>query len=685
MRELTKRIKEYMDGCCSMQILVDTWEKSRGRVSEEMRNKVDVYVLFKSLEINRGEDVISHERVLRVSYKSEYTPGILSKYIEVLLSNSELHQEILRVLVYVLKRVEEFSRVRELEERMIILMRQLVERRAWSKEMEEALLVLYEGSSKEGREHFMDILLEEGGNVPERKKHLKRRVLRVLEEETLDGILRSKKMLLMAARHGVEEMLHVCGVLIKEIKHRDNGEKRTEMLSILREVSREVTQRDTHYEVTPRDTLHDLPCTNTSREVTPRDTSREVTPRDTILATCIMNNGLTYDLLDEVSGEDILLLCEVLDEPFGARNGTSYGIRNGDILMKVFEVTGDKKYLSEHKVSSIVNIKRELMENYDWYMEKVFKRNINNSVSLNVLNALLEYSYRGRIVEIAVDLGKMIREMDYLDRTQRFLVKKQENNIRMVSVILKKLIDKTYIRKKDLFKIFSSIEYLISSENKDTLEGISSVLQSILHLYVILDRGVDESLFGLPRLCNALSNTLKDNGKDNGKASEDNVRESGESDTNNCMVVAYRIYRQMDWLSYSYGDRLPFLSLLSAMVECTGDFLVSRVHEEVLPYIYNGYKDTLLINTAETKELGRLLCLLSKYYIPHSTYCCILLIAVKLYESGISEGKELLAVICRLDEHSFISGISLITSCASSPFIKCSTHLLRYIKELLRK
>ena len=157
---------------------------------------------------------------------------------------------------------------------------------------------------------------------------------------------------------------------------------------------------------------------------------------------------------------------------------------------------------------------------------------------------------------------------------------------------------------------------------------MTGVLQSIVKSYKEIDSGIQEHTYGLAKNIAIQESTHSSNTTQTEPYSTYNSNSTYDS-KDNCMVVCSKIFEQINKYNYAYTAKTGMLALIDTMVECTGQFILRRVHTEMMQYVLAHYAlKTFVVDCTEIATLSMLLYRMSHYSIPVSVYflllsCCM--------------------------------------------------------------
>lgn len=655
------------------------------KFTEEKDGKISAYLLFESIHKIEEGGIEVHERALRKFFRKEYIPGIFSEYIRILVDKkmNSLHRKIRELMEWVLERISNLKEVAGLEERLIVF---ISTQREEIEENENILKYSLMKSTREGSVHFLRIVLEErrrGIYTAMEEERFAGCVEEIVEEvfresRLAKGIEKNRSLLKGVAEYRAE-ILHntikrsIEEILKKETEKENNQRNRKILVEWLREIKKTIMASRTEVSETVEE---DGMAKEESSHIKTIACRRKMEEID-IVSRVVMKKGAKIDreIVDEcASGESVLLMAEICEDSLvSIRPGSELSER---IFLKILEVTGDKWYINNHPVRKLIEIEKEIAEKYDYYLSYVFREKTGLKLSLNIINAIVEYGHYGRITGLAVELSNMLKRLEYSSR-ERFLIGKRSQEIEYIPKILTKIIKTTHFRKIDLKKIYKSTVYLITTGNDAVAKEIYPVLESILYSYRSLDRGIHKSMYGMriekPQQAYPKAKEIeqKQNGDISSKSMEqkENVydcmikdQESSLSSSNNAkdnaLVISAEIFNILNEKGFDYSARKETISLLGVMVEITEDFLVRRIEESMLPdLLYYYTKNNLLVNTAETKSLVKLLSHIVKYQIKTDSFLSIINLLLILVERNIDGAYSIMKELFSSDKYSLFYGI----------------------------
>jgi len=720
------------------------------RIGDVKDAKIGGYVLFRSLEMVEDEFLL-HFEVLKRCFRKEYVPGVVSKYVKIITEkgNAAVKEKALELVVYVIERLEKLEEVQELEERMILMVKSIGSELREKEQYMRLLEALMRRSSKEGRVYFVEEILKEGG-CPKGEEQSVRDVVEKIEGKSVKHILEQTRTVDAVQKlYGAEYISKIVRKIVlyirtnsaehresavqwvknrrtieKKRKEADNScsahtDHKTDRPSVYKQIEKpgcpygEDDEDNEGEEVIGEKrsgVLFDLNNrTETDVDVdmnelsvrtrADSEASNEKKAAEVLERVVLERHTETAvtEWISSISGKDALLFFEICDD-FKIAPRTELSRK---AVLKIFEVTGNRACLSKHRVSSIIDIGEELKHRYDFYLGLVFGHRTPLAVSINIIDALLEYSYSGRCVDIAIELGKILKGLEYGSRHERFKLKRETHDIGHVCSVLVRMVDRTHIKKSDLTRILSSIVYLASSDNEQVVEGVCDVLQSVIRSYSELDRGVHRSKYGLAKLHsdvdtpakkllenklsgeNSLDREEQDNKTQNGEKAKRKSFSNSDNDENNTMTVCHRIFTQLESQNFPNTSRAGILSLLRTMIECTGDFMVERIVKESLPHILSHYsKKSCLTQNRETTSLGNLLLVLALHPIEPSVYIGCVELVLMMHASRIERSEEIIERLYRRGKEAFMYTVRMLTDEGDRPFFRCSRYTLGYLKTL---
>lgn len=727
---LIKTIKEHMVTGTHIQDLLDAWSKCEDLqaegLTERERMQISAYILKSTFDaaVNSSNSNSNtktktnskwetHRDALKLCFSKRYAPGLISMYVTEINreyiegKQAEADKETMSEFIfYVLSRFNALNELPGAEDAMLIVSGSEKGRKYIK---EELVLMLAQKSSEEAREYFLEHWIDEF-MMKENNRNM------VYPKSWIDSMHR---MIERYRKDGLEKGIERYGERIAVIYAMTEGVAD----GIAVECAEKVRDRTT----AKRDIL--IEWIKKIRKIKEVKEIKEIKQIKTI-QTIGWSNIITASResiekkLEAFIGNDILTLCEICND-MKIEYGTEKAKR---VMLEIMSVTGSKQFLQTHPFSSVLDIRKEIDTRYDYYLSQVFYGKNSLKLSLNIVSLLLDYSYKGRTVGVALELARMLKKMEYVTREMRLCIVADSKYVQTkeIAVVLKKIVDKTYLQKKHLKKLADNLMYLLSCSNENLIVNVSSVLESIIIQYRRMDVGVKASLYGLPcpdnlpqlekeqikqtekeeddiddmdnidtsectystaesiysHLYNISDSRDNENAKEN-KIITDNYIEEISSKTNdkdNCLVLCSRIFEQMNKDEYTDILRISTLSLLCTMIDCTNDFLVSRIEKQILFPLLSYYgPEHLFVQNGETDLLCRFILYLSEYNLRPKTYFKVVKLSILLYENRLDTSSKIISTLFARNKYKFMYALSVITSKDTYIFSKCSKYVMNKI------
>jgi len=133
---------------------------------------IAAYILHKSIEDVTAEKIEAHSTIVHKMYRSEFVPGLMSKYISIVVGKYEeaVKHKALGIVLYIVQKIHKLCDVEGLEDRMMLLMthEEVCKRKRGTEEgkvVDEILHVLYTKASKEAKVHIARTVLQREGHA----------------------------------------------------------------------------------------------------------------------------------------------------------------------------------------------------------------------------------------------------------------------------------------------------------------------------------------------------------------------------------------------------------------------------------------------------------------------------------------------------------------------------------------
>ncbi|KAI5179650.1 hypothetical protein NEOKW01_0113 [Nematocida sp. AWRm80] len=762
-----KRMELFLSGRISLNELISKWEPYKNHL-------IDSYILFHSLKITNKEEYQRHKRVLETAYNEKYIPGVFSAYIAIVLGNNpkRIKEGIIELMEWTLTKISTMRRIPELENRLILMIKGVSEKREDIKGMDMLLVEGYKKSSSEGKVFFVEEILKRYSHkilpdmvieidklldninileidsasvfykiaeyFPERTYKTITQMLSCLREINYEKELRHQKEIKIDSLSFTEEQntiipltaisnnntitsstqpRRIPSTTIANLLNKTLNEDRlkiilskayTKLLESLRTVRTIIISNQPNTSLSTTDKSDGITDTKTNTRIIPDTTIRREKPDknitesgNTLSTGLILAKEIPEGQIERLQLEDILLLAEICPE-LRIPPGTDLSKR---ILLSSLSSFRTLEEFMSHRVSTLLQVQEELSEQYEYYLGIVFKKNIPLVLSINLVNALIKHSYKGRGVNIAIQLSRTLKELEYTQRTERFKIEKTTGYTLYISEILTRIIQMTIIKKKDLLIILNNIIYLLTVDDIITIRGISLIIEHIIQSYTYLDKGIDRSLYGMPStllqpMIESKYNhtTAKEDKEDNingstnrtdninGSINGSTIREDStkDNDNNNTMVICARVFDMLNKYDYSYTCRESILSLITTMIRSTDDFLIDRFYKDMFPYISSFYlKNSSIPKNTESNKLRILFSILTEKNIPYSSYHSYLSICIVLFESRIDNSEDILHRLYKKDKYSILYSITYLRNNKKGKGI--SRHTLNFFQRLFTK
>ncbi|KAI5191540.1 hypothetical protein NEMIN01_1566 [Nematocida minor] len=695
-------IAAYMMKKMSIYEVIEKYE------GDKESGKIVAYILYETLRISSESELELHKKALEKYFKKEYIPGLFSEYIKIAVDQkmSRLHEGIEELIGWCLERVCSLEEVPGLEERLILFLKGNREKRDRGS-IQSIIRQAMKKGSKEGKEHFTRIILENKCSslygLVDSRRVVADVIVKVYEEHRIaEGIKKNREILQGVAEYNVNLLLPIIRRSIAEVQEdagctqREYDEERVEDKNglILRadaekvlnkiQISSKGREKERRIVVEWLREIRKIVDKKTKKTSTDLvEIGQEKRIDNNIINTSNLLVGENVsDLLSEcihsINSQSVFLIAEVCEE---SRISIPAGCDlSRAVLLRVLEATGDKEYINSHPISRMINIAEEISAKYDYYLSLIFKNKSNLSISLNIINAIVEYGYHGRIAGLTVELSNLLKKMEYVNRNRFILSRSQE--IEYIPKIIKKIVEKTHFKKKDLKMIFKSVVYLITTDNTSLVKEIYPVLESIIYAYKELDEGVPEYMYGMRKaetktLHNRMQSIADKNDKNNEnslsqtkygeeEAADDDPNRVPMSDkdnnSNNVMVVSAEVFEIMNGSGFDYSMRSEIVSLLAVMLATTGDFLIARIEKYLLPDIVHYYtKNSSIVNSSESKALVFFVSEISKHPLKTTNYLSLVHLLLILTERNIEGSEGILKALYTADKYALVYAIHHFT------------------------
>ncbi|KAI5187243.1 hypothetical protein NEHOM01_2039 [Nematocida homosporus] len=677
-------LRQHMAGKVDIWSVAEVYARKTGNEMEGRlsREQVGCYVLYKTLGFDSCERLVLHKEVLQKAYTVKYVPGLVSAYGGRMIKemggggNKQIGLGVLDLLLWVVRQIKDLGEVFELEERLGLLLRQLDVKDS----LELAIEIFRRSKSRPFQELAVECILAAGGYTAGIEQEFSGIANRVLSGPSLEKELEiaGEAVVRMAGivPGAADEVVKAC---ISKAMSLGPGGKREGLIAWLSRINQQEGLNQQAWgllggkeeSVLAKGSIE---SSSSSKSVISQYYSQQqervslhAGQAQVFAAVCRLESNWVK-IARQVSGEEFLFLAEVC-RGVQLQPGTEES-RIG--LLRVLEVTGEKAFLDNHPISKLIQIETEIKTGYDAYLNVVFKEKYQLKHSVNIVNALVDYAYQGRIVDIAIQLGSIIKHQDYIARVSRWQVNKPVGDIGLISRTLIKIIDKSYFKKTDLVQIFKSLVYLISTENQETQEAIFSILASILRMHAELDKGIKPALYGLPR-STSLSISQTESSADT-------------NDQENTMVIANLIFEEILGADLHWQPQLSLLSLINTMIRCTGDFLVGRIEDQILGPVLRYYlQKRFVLPNQEIKILGEFLLLICQYPIQFNRYFDLVQLLLIHYDSKIAHAETSLNELFRRNKYALLFALANSTARAGKEFHGCSRHSRQLIQRIFAK
>ena len=158
--EMMRVLAQHMQGDIELDRVVDIACKEKDR-------RVAAYIMHKSIEDITAEKIEKHSMIVQEMYRTEYVPGLMSKYINIVVGKNDetVKHRVLHIVLYIVQKIDKLSDVEGLEERMIMMMKHREVYRM-NRDTEAYRVIydiahtLYTKASKEGRVHIAYTILK---------------------------------------------------------------------------------------------------------------------------------------------------------------------------------------------------------------------------------------------------------------------------------------------------------------------------------------------------------------------------------------------------------------------------------------------------------------------------------------------------------------------------------------------
>ncbi|KAI5159544.1 hypothetical protein NEAUS03_0391 [Nematocida ausubeli] len=714
-------IVAYMKGQMDLLGLIQGYAVDQGP------QKVSAYILFESLKEAVDLSALRTHRVaVEKFFRKEYIPGLFSGYVKILMNRKmkEMHVEVVWLMCFSLGRLQKLEEVAGLEERLTMFLKTVNHRDIPLIDLVKACAC--KGSSV-GSEHFAEIVLENRYHslytILDRKTVMQISLKEVETRGIIETIQKKRNLL-----HGIAEydpllIENLAGMCVSYILSKETGNRRDAEINssqrleghtraIQKKMISEVESSGTpvyaeskqikllasdvngrilmphtmpegtlrrHREVavawlremrtlligkTPSETA-DKSAAVSSMDVT--DTNLHRTAKQAQKIILYDRSGDKFaSCITSMDSIEVLLMCEVCADVKAAPGSTF----SRNLLLKTLEVTGDKEYIKSHSVSQIINIEEELQIRYDYYLSKILHKQTPFTLSLNLINLIIECGYHSRIVGLTIRLSEILKEMEYKNRSGFLLCNKnQQREIAFIPQILARIIRSVYIKKKDLQKIMQSVMYISTTENIQLVKGIYLVLAEIVYAYNGLDAGVSECLYGLKKpasvsshdkVCFAQLSAQKEleNLPMRELKSATPATSADDNKNNNTMTVSAEIFNILDADGFCHLARIEFMKLLTAMVKTTDNFLIKRLQNNLIPEILQYYiRNNILVNCSETEALGVFLLHISSYSLTVKSTLDLVFLLMILLERNIDASQKLIINLHKKNKYALASAL----------------------------
>ncbi|EHY65756.1 hypothetical protein NERG_01363 [Nematocida ausubeli] len=714
-------IVAYMKGQMDLLGLI------QGHAADQGPQKVSAYILFESLKEAIDLSALRTHRVaVEKFFRKEYIPGLFSGYVKILMNRKmkEMHVEVVWLMCFSLGRLQKLEEVSGLEERLTMFLKTVNHKDIPLIDLVKACA--YKGSSV-STGHFAEIVLENRYHslyaILDRKTVMQILLKEVETRGIIETIQKKRDLLDGIAEYDpllVENLAGMCVsyILSKESKNRRDaeinssqrleGHTRTIQKKMISEVAEssgaplyaeskqikllasDINGRIAIPHSMPEDTLRRhrevvvawlremriLFIGRTPSEATDKSatvSSMDVTDTNLHRAEKQAPKIILYDrsgdkfasCITSMDSIEVLLMCEVCADVKAAPGSTF----SRNLLLKTLEVTGDKEYIKSHGVSQIINIEEELQIRYDYYLSKILHKQTPFTLSLNLINLIIECGYHSRIVGLTIRLSEILKEMEYKNRNGFLLCNKnQQREIAFIPQILARIIRSVYIKKKDLQKIMQSIMYISTTENIQLVKGIYLVLAEIIYAYNGLDAGVSECMYGLKKsavsshdtLCFAQLSAQKEleNLPVRELKSATPATSADDNKNNNTMTVSAEIFNILDADGFCHLARIEFMKLLTAMVKTTDNFLIKRLQNNLLPEILQYYiRNNILVNCSETEALGVFLLHISSHALTVKSTLDLVFLLMILLERNIDASQKIIIKLHKQNKYALASAL----------------------------
>lgn len=253
-------------------------------------------------------------------------------------------------------------------------------------------------------------------------------------------------------------------------------------------------------------------------------------------------------------------------------------------IVRYVEVTGARSELSQMGLEELVDVGKEIDGDYDRYIDMIFNadgpggRSGENGtlLSVNLLNLVVDYGYKGRINDIIVKLSRVMKEVVFCIKAGRrppqrsglllangALLGEQGaagdsaagyRMLRLIAGIFTKIIGRGNVSKEILKRVFDNTVYGIGEEASEVVARTEPVLSAIVRKY----RELDSS--------------------------------AGDSDKDNVLVLCNRVFLSVDRCNFPHTDRAAVLSMMASMLEVSGDFLAGRIDRLFMGIVLGFYE-----------------------------------------------------------------------------------------------
>lgn len=606
--ELRDIVALHMRGSLGLSQVVAWLVRNRARTADlgaEPRMKSLLgYVLSASLSFGGPRDIEVHEVALDVCCRKEFVPGIIGKYITLILAKSQYIKDIFLLVQKVLGTLARIDEVPELEERLFLCLSQTLSDSGSDCSPTGLLKYLALRASPQMTGVFMRLYLKSKGDVDEQMSSALESYMASIRDIDVFEILRSHRTEInTAARYSISAVNwlveRAASILIQDRGPEKSG-PRNAVIEWLREV-RNISSLQTNPEHSD--------SVSTALSAGPRvDTPRGISLLVQSPNHLLVENALRLSLpvmLDVIRVSPDMELVP--------------GSQLGELLMiRVLEDTCDKSVLESPSLRSVLDIPKELSVKYDHYMGLAFRKGTSTALSINILGALAEYVCPVRLNDIPLRIARAIKEIEIGERRGRnfpvrSLVLRTDTAIRAPCTVLRKVLQRGEVCKKVLRSVFDALVFLLS-QHEPVVDSAASVLQVVLTRY----------------------------------AEEDGKEPKEKRERDNVYVLCSRIYEEVDMDLFSHSHRAALLELLVTMIQCTDTFLAARLNDTALEHVLTYYsRHRPLVRNREAAALLSFLRHLSLIGIRKDLAQNTLAVVSGMYDMGMEEAVHTLSMLHR--------------------------------------